>query len=305
MRQTGLVLVASVLLISSVAHARNDVFVHGRNQGPADVANYWHNGGYSDNGITAFTGNNAEGNYVYAYDATKSWSNLASNSYPVCALTQAMYNTPGTDMAVISHSAGGNVSVYMLAVAQNGWANSCSVSPASARAWATYVINVAPSFRGSSVADAVYGQTSGNWFQQTCGSIAGSVANLLFNQTSDMTWGLTTNMMNSNFASMTAYGSYGSIYIQKGSSNKGDDSTGLWWAQYCSNLEGACGLGCTPNNDGFVSQNSAYGCARGTSVGTMCMPYAHTGWTDAVGHSSNRRNDYLSFAANVWANNPY
>src|SRR4051812_17326554 len=84
------------LLGSSVSFARNDVFVHGRNQGPANLTDYWHNGGFSDNGITAFTGNNAEGNYLFAYDATQSWSDLSSSTKPVCALTQAMYNTPGT-----------------------------------------------------------------------------------------------------------------------------------------------------------------------------------------------------------------
>ncbi len=293
------------MLCSTVASARVDVFVHGRNQGAADTVNYWHNGGYGDNGITSFTGNNTEGNYVYGYDASMSFTNLSSDSMPVCALTAAMNAAPGTDMAVITHSAGGPVATYMLAVAQNGWANSCATSPSSAKAWTTYVIAVASPFRGTEVANSIYGGTSGSWLQSTCGWMAGTIANLAFNQSSDMTWALQTSQMNSWFNSITAYGSYSSLYEQMGTSNKGDDSTGLWWAQYCANVEGACGLGCTPSNDGFISQNSAAGCTRGSSNGTNCMPGGHIGVRIAAGHSSNRRNDYNSFAANVWNANPY
>jgi hypothetical protein len=294
-----------LLLIPSVASARVDVFVHGRNQGPANTADYWHNGGYSDNGITAFTGNNSEGNFVYSYNASYSWSNLSSNTMPVCALTKALDDAPGTDMAVLSHSAGGAVVAYMMAIAQNGWAHSCAVAPATARPWVTYFLPIASPFRGTEVANAVYGNTSGNWFQSTCAWVAGSIANLVFNETSEMTWALQTSNMNSMYAQMTAYGSFSAIYEQIGRGNGGDDSTGLWWAQYCSNIEGSCGLLCTPANDGIVSQNSAAGCARGTTIGTQCLPGGHFGWTDTVGHSSNRRNNYQTFAANVWSHNPY
>ena len=272
--------------IASTADARTVVFVHGRNQGPADTTNYWHNGGYSDNGITAFTGNNSEGNYVYAYDATMAWSDLSTNSTPVCALTNAMYNAPGTDQAVVTHSAGGNVAIYMLAVAQNGWANGCSVKPSSAKVWTTYVVPVAGVWRGSELANAVYGHTGGNFLQQLCGTVAGSLANLLFNQASSMTYALQTSYVQNNYASLVAYGSYGSIYLNWGTTADGDDSTAMKGAAWCAGM---------PTNDGVVGVYSAsYG-----------IPGSHAGWSDSVGHSSNRRNDYKTYAANVWAHNPY
>jgi hypothetical protein len=293
--QLGAVLFLGAL--PAVASARVDVFVHGRNQGVANVTDYWHNGGYSDNGITAFTGNNSEGNYVYAYDAYYSFTNVSDDSKPICALTEAMNSAPGTDMALISHSAGGPVVALMLAYAQNGWAHSCNVAPATAAPWTTYFIAVASPFRGTEIANAIYGNTSGSWLQQTCQWVAGSIANLAFNQASDMTWALQTTQMNSWFGSVTAYGSFSALYEQRGSSNSGDDSTGLYWAAKCGNVESP--------NDGFISENSADGCVRGSSTGSNCMPGGHIGWTDSVGHSSNRRNDYRSFAANVWAANPY
>lgn len=284
------VVIATLLVaaaLASTAQARTVVFVHGRNQGPADTTDYWHNGGYGDNGIAAFTGNNSEGNYVYAYDATVAWSDLSTNSTPVCQLTNAMYNAPGTDQVMLTHSAGGNVAAYMLAVAQNGWANGCSVSPASARSWATYFVPVAGAFRGSELANAVYGHTGGNFLQQLCGTVAGSLANLLFNQASAMTYTLQTSYVQNNYNSMVAYGSYGSIYKNWGTATSGDDSTAMAGAAYCAGMPSPY--------DGVVAVYSAsYG-----------IPGGHTGWSDSVGHSSNRRNDYKTFAANVWAYNPY
>jgi hypothetical protein len=50
-----------------------------------------------------------------------------------------------------------------------------------------------------------------------------------------------------------------------------------------------------PTNDGVVAVYSA----------SYAIPGSHTGWYDSVGHSSNRRNDYKTFAANVWAHYPY
>lgn len=306
-RTISMLTILAATSIASNAFARVDLFVHGRNMSQANVTDYWHIGQAGD-AIAAFTGNNSEGNYTYGYDTTYSYSNLSDDTKPVCALTHALMNAPGTDFALISHSAGGPTTSYMMAWAFNykAWGSSgCTYQPQDVVSWVTYWIPVAAPFRGTEVANAIYGNTSGNWLQSLCGSAAGAIANLVFNQASDMTWALQTSFMNNGFNSLTAYGSFSAVYQQYGTANKGDDSTGLWWAQYCANVEGACGLGCTPRNDGFISPNSANGCARGTAVGTNCMPGGHAGWHDAVGHSSNRRNDYLSFAANVWAYNPY
>lgn len=292
---SGLV-VMGAMLSSSAASARTDVFVHGRNSGTSDVTDYWHINGNGD-GTYGFSGNKAETVYTYAYDATKSWSNLSSNTMPVCALTAAMNSAPGTDMALITHSAGGMSALYMLAAAQNGWATSCATSPATAKTWATYVIPNAAPIRGAQVADAVYGNTSGSWLQGACGTVAGSIANLLFNQASDMTWALQRSFMANNFAGLTSYGSYASIYLQAGSGTGGDDSFALNTAQWCAGEES--------NNDGFVSANSAFGATKGSALGTVGIPGGHAGWRDGVSHSSNRRNDYNSFATNVWNKNPY
>ncbi len=304
MKRIGTAIATLVLATSSIASARVDVFVHGRNTGTANVSDYWHIGG-SDDGVYAFTGNNSEGNYTYGYDASYSYTNMGDNSKPVCQLTQAIWNAPGTDMALITHSAGGPVALYMMAAAQNGWATGCTYSPGSVKQYVTYIITVAAPMRGTEVADAIYGHTSGNWFQSTCGSIAGAIANLAFNQASDMTWALQTSYMNQYWGSITAYGSFSAIYNNGGTSNAGDDSTGLWWAQYCANVEGACGMFCTPSNDGFISQNSANGCVRGTAGGSNCLPGGHRKWFGPSGHSSNRRNNTGNAAANVWAYNPY
>ena len=294
---TGLV-VLGAMLSTSVASARVDVFVHGRNSGTSDVTDYWHVGaGANNDGVLGFTGANTEGNYTYAYDATASWSNLSADTMPVCALTNAMYNAPGTDMALITHSAGGMSALYMLAVAQNGWANSCSTPPATAKAWATYVVPTAGPFRGAQVADAVYGGTSGNWLQIACGTVAGAISNLLFNQATDMTWALQRSFMANNFASLTAYGTYGSIYQNAGTGTGGDDGTVLGLAASCAGEEGT--------NDGFVSCNSGMGAPKGSTCGTNGLPGGHVGWYDGVSHSSNRRNDYNTFATHVWNQNPY
>ena len=287
-----------LLGLAGVAHARTDVFVHGRNTGVPDVPDYWHLG-YTDgsDGVRAFTGDDAETQYTYGYDSSQSWMDLSTDSMPVCQLTEAMLSAPGTDIAIITHSAGGLVALYMMAVAQNGWANHCNVSPAAALSWTTFVVPVAGPFRGSEIANAVYGKTGGNFLQKLCGTVAGSVSNLVFNEANRMTYALQTSYVNNNYASLTAYGSFSAIYENFGTGTGGDDGTSLSAAAYCASLEA--------NNDGVVGPSSATGCARGTKMGTNCLPGGHVGWSDAVSHSSSRRNDYNVFAANVWANSPY
>ena len=282
---SGLVVVGA-MLSSSIASARVSVFVHGRNQGPADVVDYWHVGGSGD-GVYAFSGNNAESHYTYSYDASVAWSDLSNNNTPVCQLTNAMYNAPGTDMATVTHSAGGLVAAYALAVAQNGWENSCAHSPASARSWMTYFVPVAAPFRGSELADRVYGHTAGNFLQKICGGVAGALSNLMFNQSNAMTWALQTSMVQQNYGNLTAYGSYSAIYQNWGTTTSGDDQFAMDAATTCGFMPGA--------HDGVVAEYSA----------SYAIPGGHKGWHDAVGHSSNRRNDYRSFATNVWNSNPY
>jgi hypothetical protein len=304
----GLVILGA-MLSSTVASARGTVFVHGRNNGSSDVNDYWHVGyGANNDGVYGFNNNGAEQAYTYSYDATASWKDVSTNTKPVCALTSALNAAPGTDFAIITHSAGGMAAVYLLALAQNGTPTSCSVSPATAKTWMTYVISNAAPFRGAQVADAVYGGTSGNWLQHLCSSVAGSVANLLFNQQTPMTYSLTRSYMGSNFSitsgvpGLTNYGAYGSLYQQAGWGRNGDDSLALGTAQSCAGEEG--------NNDGFVSANSAMGNAKGTALDSFGhfqngMPNGHVGWYDSVSHSSNRRNDQQTFATNVWNSNPY
>lgn len=281
----GAVAVGS-MLVSTAASARTNVFVHGRNSGYADTTDYWHVNGSGD-GVAGFTGGGQRGNWVYAYDATQSWSDLSADNMPVCQLADNIYAEPDADVVLLTHSAGGNVAAYFLAVAHNGWATSCAHQPNTQSSYVTYFIPVAAPFRGSELADRVYGHTGGNFLQQICGSVAGALANLLFNQASNMTWALQTSMVQNNYGSLTAYGGFSAIYQQWGTSTAGDDSTAMSTAI-------ACGFMPSPN-DGVVAQYSAsYG-----------IPGGHQGWHDSVGHSSNRRNDYRSFATNVWNNNPY
>jgi len=310
--------------LPTLASARVDIFVHGRNSGSADVSNYWTtspktvwpgaiNSTGANDGASAFSGGaNGEGTYAYGYDASKSYSNLADNSMPGCQFNQAVWYAPGIDFAVISHSAGGPVVSYMLAWAHHPeWGlTGCAYQPKDIVGYITYFIPVAAPFRGTTVADAIYGNSSGNWAQYACGTAAGFFANLVFNQASDMTWALQESQITGTwFNSLTAY-AFSAVYQQGGTSTNGDDSTGLRWAQYCANVEGGSGWATfSPNapahNDGFISQNSANGCGRGTAWGTNCMPGGHVGWFDSVSHSSNRRNDTQSFAVNVWNRNPY
>jgi hypothetical protein len=131
----------------------------------------------------------------------------------------------------------------------------------------------------------VYGGTGGNFLQQACGTVAGALSNLLFNQATSMTWALQTSMVQNNFGSLTAYGSF-PIHTNWGTSNDGDDSLAMKGAALCTGM---------PQNDGVVAVYSA----------SYAIPNKVAGWSDSVGHSSNRRNDYRSFGANVWAYNPY
>ena len=294
---------AGALMVSSEASARTDVFVHGFNPTNANQPAYW-NIGTTGDGVYGFSGNGAETAYNYDYDSTRSWSDVSDNTAPVCALTNAMNLAPGTDMALIAHSAGGNVVSYMLAAAQNGWATSCTVTPRTAKAWATYVVTSASPFRGTEMADSIYGHGGGGFFQSACQTLGAGVASLVINSANSMTWSLQTSFCNTNFTSLTSYGTYGSIYENGGTGVGGDDGTALQAAGYCANLEGA-GVFSTNGSDGVVSANSAAGCARGTTVGTQCMPNGHRSWFDGVSHSSNRRNTYNSFATQVWNNNPY
>jgi hypothetical protein len=325
-------ILGALVLASATATgtASRDIFVHGRNSGVADINDYWHVGyGGNNDGVLGFTGGNqttyaSEPSYTYGYDASQAWDSNASGG-PACQLVQALYRAPGTNFALIGHSAGGPVALYTLSAAKKGWlsTSSCGTctyssgsttqcNPGTAITWASYVIPVAAPFRGTEVADAVYGHTGGNFLQELCGTVAGSVANLVFNEASPMTYELQTSYMNNNQSNITSYGTFSAIYASFGTSTGGDDGTALSGAAYCANLES--------NNDGFISANSATGCARGTSinwnVGPMpCLPNTggtdshgystHVGWWDGVSHSSNRRDDYNTFATHVFQYSPY
>src|SRR5262245_5381293 len=99
-------LLGTILVIGwcGIASAREVTFVHGRNSGAADVNDYWHIGyGANNDGVAALTTGTA-GAYTYGYDASQSWHDTGSSyndTTPVCALTRAMYNTPGTDIVVL------------------------------------------------------------------------------------------------------------------------------------------------------------------------------------------------------------
>jgi hypothetical protein len=287
--------VAGAMSVSAVASAHTSrpvVFVHGRNSGPANIQDYWHNGGYSDNGINAFIGvtagsSTADTAYPYAYDASQAWDSTASGS-PICALTQQMNDAPGYDIAILTHSAGGVVAAYMLTAAQRGDFTSCNISPANARSWTTYVVAIASPYRGSELADAVYGQSGGNFLQKLCGTVAGSLANLLFNQASAMTNGLRTGYMQSSnaYAEITGY-SFSGISENWGTYAGGDDATAMQGAAWCA--------GMPSSNDGVVAAYSA----------SYQMPGAVLRYHDNVGHSSNRRDDYGYYAEWIWNQNPY